>query len=123
MNSPSRTTLIRGGTIVAWQDGGHRILEDGVVAFRGDSIVHIGRAWSGAVDEIVEASGKLVCPGFISTHAHVSDHVGDRSSSTPGDGISCVRDFSMTHPAAGRTGRASLRPATLKPRCATASRA
>jgi 5-methylthioadenosine/S-adenosylhomocysteine deaminase len=78
MNSPSRTTLIRGGTIVAWQDGGHRILEDGVVVYRGDSIVHIGRAWSGVAEEVVEASGKLVCPGFISTHAHVSDHVGDR---------------------------------------------
>ena len=111
MNSPSRTTLIRGGTIVAWQDGGHRILEDGVVAFRGDSIVHIGRAWSGAVDEIVEASGKLVCPGFISTHAHVSDHVGDRLVVDAGRrdflryGISQLR----TPPPVGRAGLLLIR--------------
>jgi hypothetical protein len=123
MNSPSRTTLIRGGTIVAWQDGGHRILEDGVVVYRGDSIVHVGRAWSGVADEVVEACGKLVCPGFISTQRMSPTMSATVSSSTPGDGISCVRDFSITHPAAGPTGRASPRPAIPKPRCAMASRA
>ena len=39
------TTLIRGGWIVAFDGGRHRILSDGVVVYRDDSIVHVGRSW------------------------------------------------------------------------------
>ena len=123
MNSASRTTLIRGGTIVAWQDGGHRILEDGVVVYRGDSIVHIGRAWSGVADEVVEASGKLVCPGFISTHAHVSDHVGDRLVVDTGRRDFLRSGFLNYAPRRRPDGPGFSSPATPKPRCAMASRA
>lgn len=36
------TTLIRGGWIVAFDGDQHRILSDGVVVYRDDSIVHVG---------------------------------------------------------------------------------
>lgn len=78
MAKEAPVVLVEGGTIVAWQDGGHRILEDGVVVYQGDRILHVGRSWSGKADRVIDARRKLVCPGFISVHAHVSDHVGDR---------------------------------------------
>jgi cytosine/adenosine deaminase-related metal-dependent hydrolase len=73
-----RTTVIHASWIVAYQDGEHRILHDGVVAFRGDRIIHVGQEWSQPADIVVHARGKLVIPGLISTHGHISAQAGDR---------------------------------------------
>ncbi len=75
---PARTTVIIGGCIVAYQEGRHRILENGVAAYRGSDIIHVGSEWQGEADATIDASGKLVCPGFISTHCHAVSHAGDR---------------------------------------------
>jgi 5-methylthioadenosine/S-adenosylhomocysteine deaminase len=72
------TTIIKGGWIVAWQDDRHRILQNGVVVFRGSDIIHVGREWPGEPDRTIDAGGELVCPGFISTHCHAVSHAGDR---------------------------------------------
>lgn len=69
---------IKGGTIVAFQDGVHRILKDGVVVYQGDEIIHVGPDWDGPLDEVIDAAGKLVSPGFISVHCHAISHPGDR---------------------------------------------
>ncbi|WP_213769800.1 amidohydrolase family protein [Bradyrhizobium sp. dw_78] len=71
-------TLISGGTIIAYKDGGHRVLKDGVLVFEGDRIIHVGTAYDGKVDQTINAAGKLVIPGFVSTHAHVNAHEGSR---------------------------------------------
>jgi len=71
-------TKIFGGTIVAFKDGGHRILDKGVVVYEDDRIMHVGSAYDGAVDRTINAAGKLVIPGFVSTHAHVNAHEGSR---------------------------------------------
>jgi len=66
--------LVAGGTVVT-MNAERRILEDGAVAVMGDTIVAIGsRAnieakYSAA--QTVNASGKLVLPGFINGHTHV----------------------------------------------------
>jgi 5-methylthioadenosine/S-adenosylhomocysteine deaminase len=73
-----RVSVIKAGWIVAFQDGEHRILRDGVVAYSGDTIVHVGRSWDGPADEIIDAGGMLLSPGFISVHAHAMSHLGDR---------------------------------------------
>ncbi len=74
----TKRTKIVGGMIVAFRDGAHRILEDGVLVFEGQQIVHIGRSYNGPADTVLNAAGKLVIPGFISTHAHVNVHEGTR---------------------------------------------
>ncbi len=71
-------TKIYGGTVVAFKDGGHRILERGVIVYQGDRIIHVGSAYDEAVDRTINAAGKLVIPGFVSTHAHVNAHEGSR---------------------------------------------
>jgi 5-methylthioadenosine/S-adenosylhomocysteine deaminase len=66
--------LVAGGTVVT-MNADRRILEDGAVAVMGDTIVAIGsRAnieakYSAA--QTINASGKLVLPGFINGHTHV----------------------------------------------------
>lgn len=64
-------TLIRGGWVVAFQDGRHRVIPGGEVAFEEDRVLHAGGRWDGRADRIVDAAGMLVSPGFINAHAHI----------------------------------------------------
>lgn len=65
--------LVAGGTVVT-MDAQRRILEDGAVAVRGDTILAVGlrrelEARFGPARRI-EARGKLVLPGLINGHTH-----------------------------------------------------
>jgi 5-methylthioadenosine/S-adenosylhomocysteine deaminase len=66
--------LVVGGSIVT-MDGYRRILEDGGVAVKGDEIVAVApRAEledKYTATQAINASGKLVLPGFINGHTHV----------------------------------------------------
>ncbi len=64
------TTLIENGTVIGFDGEGHVILDGGVVAFEGNRIIHVGKSYSGSVDERVDARRKLVAPGFINAHCH-----------------------------------------------------
>lgn len=67
------TTVIRGGIVIAWQGGRHRVLKRGEVAFDGNEIVFVGEAYGGAADVVIDATGRLVIPGLINAHLHVTD--------------------------------------------------
>ena len=93
MNSASRSTLIRGGTIVAWQDGGHRILEDGVVVYRGDNIVQSAGPGPASPMRSSRPAASSFAP-VSSARMRMSPTMSATAwSSIPGDGISCARDF------------------------------
>ncbi|MFC0408880.1 chlorohydrolase family protein [Roseomonas elaeocarpi] len=72
-------TLIRASHVIAYQDGGHRHLRDGVVVVEDDTILHVGHRYDGAVDRVIEAKDRVVTPGFINTHAHLSESPLDKS--------------------------------------------
>jgi 5-methylthioadenosine/S-adenosylhomocysteine deaminase len=74
----SRTTLIRAKWVVGYQQGEHRLIDDGVIVVQGDRILYVGTTWNGAVDVIIEAGKAIAIPGLISTHAHVAAQVTDR---------------------------------------------
>ena len=67
--------LVTGGTVVT-MDGQRRVIEDGAIAIRGDSIIAIGpRAEIGSRFEsaqTIDAHGALVLPGLINGHAHAA---------------------------------------------------
>jgi cytosine/adenosine deaminase-related metal-dependent hydrolase len=63
-------TLIHGGWVVGFANGGHTLVPGGVVVFEDDRIVHVGRRFDGRTDAELDARGMLVCPGFIDTHVH-----------------------------------------------------
>lgn len=69
-------TYIENGTVIAWQDGRHQVLEDAVVVVEDDLIVEVGRSASHpplADDIRVDARGRIVAPGFVNTHLHATD--------------------------------------------------
>ena len=76
--SNQTTTLINGGWIIAFDGTMHRILKDGVVVYRGNTIVHVGGSYEGPVDHTIDARRHLVSPGLINAHVHVGAHTGDR---------------------------------------------
>lgn len=68
-------TLIRNGWVTAFDGARHRIIPRGDLAFEDDRIVYAGPRWDGRADSVVDATGMLVSPGFINTHAHVGVEV------------------------------------------------
>ncbi len=45
------------------------------IGISGDKIVKIGRIETGDADNIIDASGKIVCPGFIDMHSHAERQI------------------------------------------------
>src|SRR5690606_5183163 len=61
---------VRGKWVIAYQDGQHRILEDGCVVYENEHIIFVGKDYSGLVDQTIDAMDCVVSPGFIDTHVH-----------------------------------------------------
>ncbi len=74
-----RTTRIRASHIIAFDGDQHRHLRDGEVVIRGEDVVYVGERFEGGVDAEIDASGKVVTPGFINTHIHMAGSPLDRS--------------------------------------------
>jgi 5-methylthioadenosine/S-adenosylhomocysteine deaminase len=70
--------LVKNGTIVT-MDSERRIIDNGVVAVRGDAIIFVGTESdftlryrkNTTAKQTIDARGKLVLPGFINGHTHV----------------------------------------------------
>ncbi len=71
-------TRVRGGWVVGYRDGAHRLDRDHEVVFEGDAILYVGSSFPGTADATIDATGKLVCPGFVDTHVHSGVRGGHR---------------------------------------------
>ena len=63
-------TLIQGGWVIGYRAGAHAMDRGHQVVYEGDQIIYVGPKFDGSVERTIDASGKLVCPGFIDTHVH-----------------------------------------------------
>ncbi len=77
-------TAITASWIVAHEAGRHRLIRDGVVVYEGNTILHVGKSFDGPVDKTIDATGKLVAPGFIDTHVHSGHRASHRLISDTG---------------------------------------
>jgi cytosine/adenosine deaminase-related metal-dependent hydrolase len=68
---------IDGGVIVGWSGSAHELIPDGSVLIDGAQIKSVGTDKSQHADKVIDASGKIVCPGFINLHVHSQLNVGD----------------------------------------------
>lgn len=65
-------TLIRGGTLLT-ADEARPVIDDGYVLIEGEAIIDVGSGAgpSDGADEVLDASGMLVTPGFVNAHTHL----------------------------------------------------
>jgi cytosine/adenosine deaminase-related metal-dependent hydrolase len=68
-------TLIDGGTVIGYAEGGHVILPDAQVVYEGDRILFVGRGYDGEISARIDARGKLVIPGLINHHMAFGIHM------------------------------------------------
>ena len=68
---------IDGGVVAGWSGSGHELVPDGCVLIEGDRIKAVGKEKSQPADETINASGKIVCPGFVNLHVHSQLNSGD----------------------------------------------
>lgn len=71
--------LIRAAHIVAFQNGRHVHLRDGIVVTEGTRILHVGPSFEGDVDAEIDLGPGIVTPGLINTHAHLTSSPLDKS--------------------------------------------
>jgi len=72
-------TAIQASHIIAYDGEQHRHLQNGVVVYEGNTITHVGQTYDGPIDDTIDATGKVVTPGFINTHAHLAGSPLDKS--------------------------------------------
>lgn len=68
---------IDGGVVVGWSGASHEIVPNGSVVIDGDRIKAVSADRSESVDRVIDATGKIVSPGFINLHVHSQLNVGD----------------------------------------------
>ena len=66
---PRGRTALAARWIVAHQDGGHRLLENGEIVLQDDRIIHVGHRFPGEVAQRFDLGEVLVSPGFIDLDA------------------------------------------------------
>jgi len=97
-------TKIEATWIVGHENGEHRLLRNGVIVYENNKIVYLGQAFDGDVDTVIDAHGKLVCPGFIDTHVHSGHRASHRLITDTGRPIYYGQPFlEISVPKEGKT--------------------
>src|SRR5436190_21050511 len=65
----SKAILVKGGTVVTVDEGNSIVHSD--VLIRDGRIAQVARTINGSADEIIDARGCAVLPGFVQTHIHL----------------------------------------------------
>lgn len=88
-------TLVKGSWVVGFQHGRHAVLRDGVVVYENDRIVAVGRTYDGPVDQTIDATGKLVAPGFVNIHAVANIDIQTLVLDSTEQGFAAPRDYAV----------------------------
>jgi cytosine/adenosine deaminase-related metal-dependent hydrolase len=77
-------TAINASWLVGHDKGGHTLIRDGVLVYENNRIISVGTSFAGSVDRTIDATNKLVAPGFIDTHVHYGHRASHRLISDAG---------------------------------------
>ena len=64
-------TGITAKLIVAYDGHEHRLLHNGIVVFENDTIIHVGKTYSGKLDKTINTRNRIIIPGLICLHSHM----------------------------------------------------
>ena len=84
--------------MVGFQNGHHAIIKDGVVVIEDDRILHVGRSFDGQVDQTIDASGKLVSPGFINIHGVANLDIQTLALDSRGSAFTSPKSYAVAVP-------------------------
>lgn len=62
-------TKLKSSYVVGYDGGDHVLLKDAEVVYEGDSILYVGKAYAGQVDETIDCGNAVLSPGFIDLNA------------------------------------------------------
>ena len=79
METQSVRTRVNTRYLIAYRDGEHCVIDRGVLVYEGNRVVFTGTSYDEPCDEVVDATDRVVAPGFISTHTHMGGSPFDRS--------------------------------------------
>jgi cytosine/adenosine deaminase-related metal-dependent hydrolase len=74
-DATQQVTRLKGADwVVAWDAEAQRhvYLRDADVVFRGAAVIHVGPAWDGPADHVVDCARRMLMPGLVNIHAHPS---------------------------------------------------
>ena len=63
--------LIQNALVVATQDAGFGEIKNGDILIDGKLVAQVGAGLKAEADEVIDASGRVVVPGFVNTHHHL----------------------------------------------------
>lgn len=88
-------TLVKARFVIAYANGDHAILHNGQVAYDGNRIVYVGRAFEGTPDRVIDAGDAILSPGFIDLDALADiDHaILDAGLGPTGNGAEWSEDY------------------------------
>ncbi|MBI4279538.1 MAG: amidohydrolase family protein [Armatimonadetes bacterium] len=66
------TAIANADWVVGYDGAGHRLIRGGTVAFSDNTITYVGTGYAGPADTVIDGRGRVVIPGLISTHAHLT---------------------------------------------------
>jgi 8-oxoguanine deaminase len=62
-------TLVKAAFVIAYENGDHVVIRNGEVAYKGASIVFVGKGFPGTPDKVIDAGDAILGPGFIDLDA------------------------------------------------------
>ena len=70
-----KTIKIKGMYVIGYKDGQHVLYKNGEIVYKGDTIIYVGNAYKGEVDETWLEASSVISPGFIDLDADIdTDH-------------------------------------------------
>jgi len=66
-------TVIENARVISWAGDQFQLLDPGFVAYEGNEITAVGAVYDGEADHRIDATGRLLIPGLVNAHLHVTD--------------------------------------------------